>query len=109
MNSALEAFAPASCFTDCLWQKAESPEKLILINLTRPPVKTRHLHSSFIPAEMQGSMNMKQPRQTVIWCLLIVCLTLLIFTGLTRSKLCELRFKDGNREVAATLAYEPGK
>lgn len=52
---------------------------------------------------------MKQPRQTVVICVLIVCLTPLIFSYLTRSSLCELRFKDGNREVAATLAYESGK
>ncbi|MDU6991215.1 MAG: Hok/Gef family protein [Escherichia coli] len=28
-------------------------------------------------------------------CVLIVCLTLLIFTWLTRNSLCELRLKDG--------------
>ncbi|WP_236635146.1 Hok/Gef family protein, partial [Salmonella enterica] len=28
-------------------------------------------------------------------CILIVCLTLLIFTWLTRNSLCELRMKDG--------------
>nr|WP_238406874.1 MULTISPECIES: Hok/Gef family protein [Atlantibacter] len=33
----------------------------------------------------------------------------MIFTYLTRSSLCELRVKDGSREVAALLAYEPGK
>ncbi|MCW9547454.1 Hok/Gef family protein [Klebsiella quasipneumoniae] len=35
-----------------------------------------------------------------------MCFTLLIFTYLTRSRLCEIRLKDGNREVAASLAYE---
>ncbi|EIS5502464.1 type I toxin-antitoxin system Hok family toxin [Salmonella enterica] len=52
---------------------------------------------------------MKLPQQPVIWCVLIVCLTLLIFTYLTRSRLCEVRLKDGKREVAATLAYECDK
>ena len=51
---------------------------------------------------------MKQ-RTTLVLCLLIACLTLLIFTYLTRSSLCELRIRDGNREVAAFLAYESGK
>ncbi|MGK0602944.1 type I toxin-antitoxin system Hok family toxin [Yokenella regensburgei] len=37
---------------------------------------------------------------------MIVCLTLLIFAYLTRTRLCELRLKDGNWEVAAVLAYE---
>ncbi|HII0451725.1 TPA: Hok/Gef family protein [Klebsiella pneumoniae] len=36
----------------------------------------------------------------------MVCLTLLIFTCLTRNRLCEVRLKDENREVAASLAYE---
>lgn len=49
---------------------------------------------------------MKLPRSTVIWCVLIVCLTLLAFTYLTRKSLCEIRLKDGKREVAAVLAYE---
>ncbi|WP_304413346.1 Hok/Gef family protein [Mangrovibacter sp. MFB070] len=39
----------------------------------------------------------------------MVCITLLIFTCLTRARLCEIRVKVGNREVAAVLAYEPGK
>ncbi|WP_391524517.1 type I toxin-antitoxin system Hok family toxin, partial [Kluyvera ascorbata] len=36
---------------------------------------------------------MKLPRSTLIWCVLIVCLTLLIFTFLTRKSLCEIRYK----------------
>ncbi|WP_326913133.1 type I toxin-antitoxin system Hok family toxin [Klebsiella pneumoniae] len=49
---------------------------------------------------------MKLPRNALVWCVLIVCLTLLIFTCLTRNRLCGVRLKDGNREVAASLAYE---
>jgi protein HokB len=52
---------------------------------------------------------MKLPQQPVIWCVLILCITLLILTLLTRSRLCELRLKNGDREVAATLAYERDK
>ncbi|MEI2681791.1 type I toxin-antitoxin system Hok family toxin [Erwinia aphidicola] len=36
-----------------------------------------------------------------MWCILIVCFTLLIFTWLTRKSLCEIRYRDGDREVAA--------
>ncbi|HEY3591977.1 MAG TPA: type I toxin-antitoxin system Hok family toxin [Buttiauxella sp.] len=39
----------------------------------------------------------------------MVCLTLLIFTYLTRKSLCEIRYRDGTREVVAFLVYEPGK
>ncbi|HDI3023855.1 MULTISPECIES: type I toxin-antitoxin system Hok family toxin [Cronobacter] len=52
---------------------------------------------------------MKLPRSIMFWCVLTVCLTLLIFTFLTRNSLCELRLKDGQREFAAFLAYESGK
>ena len=36
---------------------------------------------------------MKLPRSTLFWCVLIVCLTLLIFTYLTRKSLCEIRYR----------------
>ncbi|TCC01410.1 type I toxin-antitoxin system Hok family toxin [Kosakonia quasisacchari] len=52
---------------------------------------------------------MKLTPNSFIWCVLIVCLTLLIFTWLTRKSLCEIRYKDGLREVAAFMAYESGK
>ncbi len=52
---------------------------------------------------------MKLPRSTIVWCVFIVCLTLLIFTYLTRKSLCEIRYRDGTREIAAFLVYEPGK
>ncbi|MUY27648.1 Hok/Gef family protein [Shigella flexneri 2a] len=48
---------------------------------------------------------MKLPRSSLVWC----CLTLLIFTYLTRKSLCEIRYRDGHREVAAFMAYESGK
>ncbi|ECZ6314638.1 Hok/Gef family protein [Escherichia albertii] len=38
---------------------------------------------------------MKLPGNALIWCVLIVCCTLLIFTLLTRNRLCEVRLKDG--------------
>ena len=61
------------------------------------------------PPKGKEKKAMKLPRNALIWCVLIVCLTLLIFTYLTRSSLCELRLKDGDREVAAVMAYESGK
>jgi protein HokB len=49
---------------------------------------------------------MKLPRNTLVWCVLIVCLTLLVFTWITRRSLCELSYRDHNREVTAQMAYE---
>ncbi|AJJ64869.1 MULTISPECIES: type I toxin-antitoxin system Hok family toxin [Yersinia] len=46
------------------------------------------------------------PQKTFVLCLLIVCITVLAFTLITHKSLCELRLKDGNKEVAAILAYE---
>ncbi|WP_445297867.1 Hok/Gef family protein [Escherichia sp. 79.0191] len=39
---------------------------------------------------------MKLPGNALIWCVLIVCCTLLIFTLLTRNRLCEVRLPDIN-------------
>ncbi|EBG2148407.1 type I toxin-antitoxin system Hok family toxin [Salmonella enterica] len=52
---------------------------------------------------------MKLPQDPVVLSILIVCITLLLFTWLTRSSLCELRLKDGGREIAAKLACGSSK
>lgn len=59
---------------------------------------------SLLHAERQGEQTMKQDR--FVWCLFIVCVTILAFTLLTRDSLCELRIRDGSKEVAAFMAYE---
>ncbi len=61
------------------------------------------------PPKGKEKKAMKLPRSPLIWCVLIVCLTLLAFTFLTRKSLCEIRYRDGDREVAAFMAYESGK
>lgn len=38
--------------------------------------------------------------------LVVICTTLILLVWITRSKLCELRIRSGNTEVAAILAYE---
>ena len=52
---------------------------------------------------------MKLPPSNLLWCVVIVCLTLLAFTYLTRKSLCEIRYRDTTREVAAFMAYESAK
>ena len=52
---------------------------------------------------------MKLPPSNLLWCVLIVCFTLLAFTYLTRKSLCEIRYRDTTREVAAFMAYECDK
>ncbi len=45
----------------------------------------------------------------LVVCLLIICITILTFTLLTRQTLYELRFRDGDKEVAALMACTSGK
>ncbi|KAA0264710.1 Hok/Gef family protein [Hafnia alvei] len=45
------------------------------------------------------------PQKTVIYCVLIVCLTLLAFIRITHEYLCEIHIKNGDKGVAAVLAY----
>ncbi|QUG75786.1 Hok/Gef family protein [Erwinia sp. E602] len=59
--------------------------------------------ASYLPQGKEKTV-MKLPNNPLIGCVLILCITLLIFTLLTRRSLCELRLKDGEREVAARLA-----
>ncbi|WP_336287114.1 Hok/Gef family protein [Cronobacter dublinensis] len=40
---------------------------------------------------------------TFIWCVIIVCLTVLMFTTLSRETLCELRLRGASMEVVASL------
>lgn len=69
----------------------------------------RHHQGSALLAERQGEVAMKLPQDPVVLSILIVCITLLVFTWLTRSSLCELRLKDGGREIAAKLACGSSK
>lgn len=61
------------------------------------------------PPKGKEKKAMKLLRNTLICCVLIVSIALLIFTALTRSTLCEVKLKDGNREFAAVLACGSGK
>ncbi|NCH69979.1 Hok/Gef family protein [Cronobacter dublinensis] len=41
---------------------------------------------------------------TFIWCVIIVCVTVLMFTTLSRETLCELRLRGASMEVVASQA-----
>ncbi|WP_036774789.1 Hok/Gef family protein [Photorhabdus australis] len=47
-----------------------------------------------------------KPQKIVIFSLIVICVTLLLFTWITRDSLCKLHIKQGNTEVAAIMAYE---
>ncbi|MDS1913314.1 MULTISPECIES: Hok/Gef family protein [Enterobacter] len=45
-------------------------------------------------------------RRSAVLCLVVVCITILIFIWMVRGSLCELHIKQGNTELIAYLAYE---
>ncbi|WP_143182324.1 Hok/Gef family protein [Serratia fonticola] len=45
-------------------------------------------------------------RKLLLYGLIVICFTLLVFTWMVRGSLCELRIKQGNIEFAAFLNYE---
>ena len=91
-----------------VWQKDKSP--VVNFSLTHEaPACLDNIRIASYRALRKEKKAMKLPRSSLVWCVLIVCLTLLIFTYLTRKSLCEIRYRDGNREVAAFMAYESGK
>lgn len=60
--------------------------------------------ASYPPKGKEAETEMLQ--KLFLISLIVFCITLIAFTGLTRNSLCEIRIKQGETEVAATLAYE---
>ncbi|MFJ3458640.1 Hok/Gef family protein [Scandinavium goeteborgense] len=52
---------------------------------------------------------MKLPRSTLIWCVLLVCLPLLIFTYLIWKSPRAIHYRDTNREAVTFMACESAK
>ncbi|MBE3180477.1 type I toxin-antitoxin system Hok family toxin [Enterobacter cloacae complex sp. P3B] len=48
------------------------------------------------------------PLKTALGIVFIICLTIVIFTFITRGRLCEFSIKSEHQEVAAKLACVPG-
>lgn len=43
------------------------------------------------------------PQKSMLYSLIVICLTILLFTWMVRDSLCELHIKQGNNELAASL------
>ena len=84
---------------------ADRKKPHLILNQGEANPHTQQCEVSLFPVVKQGKGKPKMPQKTVIWCLLIVCITLLAFIGITHGYLCEIHIKNGNREVAAVLAY----
>ncbi len=52
--------------------------------------------------ELEASMLQKSG----VICVIVICITLLIFMWITRSSLCEVRIRNNNIDVAVILDYE---
>ncbi|WP_420875404.1 Hok/Gef family protein [Photorhabdus aegyptia] len=81
----------------------EKPHPTINRNEATPMRKQHKV--SLLPGKKQGEKAMK-PQKIAILSLIIICVTLLIFTWITRGSICKLHIKRGNTEVAAIMAYE---
>ncbi|EHG7581101.1 MULTISPECIES: type I toxin-antitoxin system toxin HokA [Citrobacter] len=46
------------------------------------------------------------PQRCILCSLIVICLTILLFTWMVRDSLCELHIRQGNNELAAFLACE---
>ncbi|WP_071988712.1 Hok/Gef family protein [Candidatus Regiella insecticola] len=45
-------------------------------------------------------------RRLILYGIIVICFTILVFTWMVRGSLCELNIKQGNTEFSAVLAYE---
>ena len=57
-------------------------------------------------SSLESNKEAGMPKRTLLLGLLMICMTLLIFTWMVRGSLCELRFRQKQTELAAVLAYE---
>lgn len=46
------------------------------------------------------------PQKGMLYSLIVICLTILLFTWMVRDSLCELHIRQGNNELAASLACD---
>ncbi|WP_413648149.1 Hok/Gef family protein [Pantoea sp. B65] len=61
---------------------------------------------AFSPLESNGGRKPVMVAKLLLQSLLIICVTFLLFTWITKGSLCELVIKQGGRVVVASLAYE---
>lgn len=65
---------------------------------------------SLLPAVRQGEKAMKPPRfKGVIGLAVIISVTILALTWMTRNRICEIHYSGGGVELAAFMACNPGK
>ncbi|EGY28704.1 Hok/gef family protein [Candidatus Regiella insecticola 5.15] len=60
--------------------------------------------NSLLTAVMQSEVKMS--RRLILYGLIVICVTILVFTWMVRGSLCELSIKQGNTEFSVVLAYE---
>lgn len=73
----------------------------------RLPLNNQQVESSLLFFFSQGVKGMT-PLKNTLGIVFIICLTIVIFTFITRDKLCEFSIKSEHQEVAAKLACNAG-
>jgi protein HokA len=64
-----------------------------------------HHKGSLLLVENQHK-GLGMPQKSMLYSLIVICLTILLFTWMVRDSLCELHIKQGNNELAASLACD---
>ena len=64
-----------------------------------------HHKSSLLLVENQHRRRW-MPQKSMLYSLIVICLTILLFTWMVRDSLCELHIKQGHTELAASLACD---
>ncbi|WP_376712532.1 MULTISPECIES: Hok/Gef family protein [Photorhabdus] len=75
--------------------QAEREKPHPTINRNEATSMRKQHKASLLPDKKQGEKVMK-PQKIVIFSLIIVCVTLLLFTWITRGSICKLHIKRGN-------------
>ncbi len=86
-------------------QKVESPGKFAFTRGSS--LNSQRVESSVFFFFIQGVQGMT-PLKTALGIVFIICLTIVIFTFITRGRLCEFSIKSEHQEVAAKLACNAG-
>lgn len=65
----------------------------------------QHHKSSLLPVGNQHRRR-GMPQKYLLFGLMVICFTILLFTGMVRASLCELQVRQRNIELVAFLAGE---
>lgn len=91
----MDSFSEASLILSNFWGSVQSEANSM----------HEHHKVSLLLVENQHRRQ-RMPQESMLYSLIVICLTILLFTWMVRDSLCELHIKQGNNELAASLACD---